>query len=101
MTTKPKEEFELSGDFVKDGFRLAKMISLMGHEMRGLAMAFAATGNDKLSDQLFNIYLECEIYDEGLRNLIGNESRRGLNEAQKMSGAILASCLTKVNTVHQ
>ncbi len=93
MTEKPNDKFEFTGDFVKDGFRLAKNIQLIGKEMRALAMAFAATGNDKISDQLYNVFEECEIYDEAIRNLVGNETSRGLQDAQRMSGAILSSCL--------
>jgi hypothetical protein len=65
----------------------------MGKELRGLSMAFAATGNDKMSDQLHNLFEECEIYDEAIRYLVGEETSRGLQDAQKMSGAILSSCL--------
>jgi uncharacterized protein YehS (DUF1456 family) len=93
MTEKPKDKFKFSGDFVKDGFRIAKNIQLIGKEMRGLALAFAATGNNKISDQLYNVFEECEIYDEAIRNLIRNETSRGLQDAQRMSGAILSSCL--------
>jgi hypothetical protein len=93
MTNKPNDKFQFSGDFVKDGFRIAKSINLIGKEMRALAMAFAAVGNDKVSDQLYSIFEDCEIYDEAIRNLVGNETSRGLQDAQKMSGAILESCL--------
>lgn len=96
MTDSPKNKFEFSGDFVKDGFRLAKNIQLMGKEMKALALAFAATGNDKVSDQLFNIFEECEIYDEAIRNLISRETSRGLQDAQRMSGTILESCLAGI-----
>lgn len=93
MTNKPNDKFQFSGDLVEDGFRLAKNISLIGKEIQALAMAFATVGNDKVSDQLFAIFEECEIYDEAIRNLVAIETSRSLQDAQKMSGAILESCL--------
>lgn len=87
-----------TNNFVNDGFRIATNISLMGREMGVLSRAFAMVGNEKVSDQLYHISLECEKYDAEIRKLIGNETSRALKEAQEMMGTILVCSLAKAES---
>lgn len=91
MTEKPK--MILSGEFVNDGFAIAKYINSMGKELRNLANAFYMCGNDKMSEQLFSMFEECQMLDEAVRNLVGNETSRGLRDAQHASANMLVACL--------
>lgn len=92
MTEKPK--LNLTGEFVRDGFDIAKYINSMGKELRSLAYAFYACGNDRMHDQLHAMFEECEMLDEAIRSLVSNETARGLKEARQASANVLMACLS-------
>lgn len=94
MTEKP--EMILSGDFVKDGFAIARYINSMGKELRGLGNAFFVCGNEKMSEQLHGMFEECNMLDDAIRNLVSNETSRGLHDAQQASANMLLACLADV-----
>ena len=88
-----KDQYKLTGNFVNDGFKLSTAISCIGREMRGLSQAFMVTGNEKLSNQFFDLEQELEVISDCIKELVGNETSRGLIEAQKGSANIFMACL--------
>lgn len=95
------DSYKLKGDFVKDGFMLSTGVSCIGREMLGLSKAFALVGNDKLSEQFYNLFEELGAISDSIKNLVGDRTRSDLEGAQKMSGAILSSCLAGVEIAKQ
>jgi hypothetical protein len=94
MTEKPKLNLTLTGEFVKDGFDIAKYINSMGKELCRLSYAFYACGNNRMHDQLHAMFKECEMLEEAIRNLVDNETARGLKEARQASANVLMACLS-------
>jgi len=66
-----KDQYKLTGNFVNDGFKLSTAISCIGREMRGLSQAFMVTGNEKLSNQFFDLEQELEVISDCIKELAG------------------------------
>lgn len=91
MSKKPP--LELTGDFLKDSFDLAKLAGNIGDTLFQIAKSFRRLGQHDLADELTDLSNDCEFVDEAIRKIAGNETSRGLHEAQNMSANILKSCL--------
>lgn len=100
MTTNDNT-FALKGDFLDDSFRLAKFVGEIGDDLKRLAKAFLMTGNQGMAETLYQYGIELNTADESLREIVGNETSRGLRDAQEMSATILTSCLSGMEIAKQ
>lgn len=94
-------EYRLKGDFSKDSRMLSTGVECISRELADLSRAFLKVGNDKISDQLFNIAEELEAIKESMKALSSNRIQSDLQDAQKISGAILSSCLAGMEIAKQ
>lgn len=95
------DSYKLKGNFVNDGFILSTGVSCIARELMGLSKAFALVGNDKLSDQFYNLFEELGAISDSIKTLVGDRTQSDLESAQKMSGAILSSCLAGIEIAKQ
>jgi hypothetical protein len=93
MNNDYSDQYKIKGDFIKDGFMLATGVSCISRELMHLSKAFASVGNAQLSDQFCNLFEELGAISDSIKTLVGNRTQSDLESAQKMSGAILSSCL--------
>ena len=93
--------YKLTGNFVNDSFNVAERIGDISSNLKYLAKAFRTTGNQDMAETLFQYGIELDIADESIRKICGNRTTQELNSAQEMSGAILSSCLARIEIAKQ